>query len=105
MLGWINQSIEAFITQTFGAEKWLEVIARAEVNPNWVSTQQGHHHCCTVTAHDSPPGVDSRVASHVRFPTFDCRCPTALTVTRSPMSALLLLAGCSPNSSLQEHQL
>jgi hypothetical protein len=104
MLGWINQSIEAFITQTFGADEWLEVVARAEVNPNWVSTQQGHHHC-TVTAHDLLPGVESRVASHVRFHTFDCRCPTAPTVTRSPMSALLQLAGFSLRSSLQEHQL
>jgi hypothetical protein len=40
MLGWINQSIEAFITQTFGADKWLEVVAGAEVSPNWVSSKR-----------------------------------------------------------------
>lgn len=56
MLGWINQSIESFITQTFGADKWLEVVAGAEVNPNWVSKQHAHQRCC-VTLYDSLPGV------------------------------------------------
>lgn len=40
MLGWINQSIRAFITDTFGAGKWDEVLAAAGMAPNldWVSS-------------------------------------------------------------------
>ena len=38
MLGWINQSIESFITETFGADKWQAVLASSGVHKNWVST-------------------------------------------------------------------
>lgn len=37
MLGWINQSIQSFITDTFGEDKWLEVVRQSGVSPNWVS--------------------------------------------------------------------
>ena len=38
MLGWINISIEAFITDVFGREKWEQVVKTAAVETNWVST-------------------------------------------------------------------
>jgi guanylate cyclase soluble subunit beta len=38
MLGWINLSIEAFITDTFGRAKWNEVVALSGVHTNWVSS-------------------------------------------------------------------
>lgn len=38
MLGWVNQSVEAFITDTFGVEAWLKVVEASGVHPNWVSS-------------------------------------------------------------------
>ena len=38
MIGWINLSIEHFITETFGLEIWKEVIAKSEIDPNWISS-------------------------------------------------------------------
>jgi len=40
MLGWINQSIRAFICDTFGAEQWDQVLAAAGMpnNQDWVSS-------------------------------------------------------------------
>ncbi len=38
MLGWINISIEAFIVEAFGRDRWEQVIKAAGVETNWVST-------------------------------------------------------------------
>jgi len=38
MLGWINQSIKAFVTDTFGAEAWRDVVASAGTRTDWVSS-------------------------------------------------------------------
>lgn len=37
MLGWLNLSIEAFVTENFGADKWKEVVAAVGCNTNWVT--------------------------------------------------------------------
>lgn len=38
MLGWINQSIEAFVTDTFGAEAWRDIVAASGARTDWVSS-------------------------------------------------------------------
>lgn len=38
MLGWINLSIESFVTDTFGAEAWQQILAASGVHKNWVSS-------------------------------------------------------------------
>jgi len=38
MLGWINQSVEAFITESFGEDKWLRVLEASGVNYPWLSS-------------------------------------------------------------------
>lgn len=38
MLGWINLSIEEFIRETFGEEKWQQVLKVSGVHRNWVSS-------------------------------------------------------------------
>lgn len=38
MLGWINISIASFICDTFGVDKWEEVVATAGVSTNWAAT-------------------------------------------------------------------
>ncbi|KAF8066284.1 Gucy1b1 [Scenedesmus sp. PABB004] len=38
MLGWINLSVQAFITDTFGADKWEEVLTASQVPATWVSS-------------------------------------------------------------------
>jgi guanylate cyclase soluble subunit beta len=38
MIGWINLSIEEFITESFGADKWKEVLEKSKVDSNWVSS-------------------------------------------------------------------
>lgn len=38
MLGWINISIKAFICDTFGADKWEQVVTASGVSENWASS-------------------------------------------------------------------
>lgn len=38
MLGWINLSIESFIVDTFGADKWDQILKASGVHKNWVSS-------------------------------------------------------------------
>ena len=38
MIGWINQSVQAFITDSFGEEKWNEILLASKVSFPWVST-------------------------------------------------------------------
>ena len=38
MLGWINQSIEAFVTDTFGPEAWRDIVAACGARTDWVSS-------------------------------------------------------------------
>jgi guanylate cyclase soluble subunit beta len=38
MIGWINLSIEHFITESFGLDKWKEVVEKSEIDPNWISS-------------------------------------------------------------------
>ncbi len=38
MIGWINLSMEEFITESFGAGKWKEVLEKSKVVPNWISS-------------------------------------------------------------------
>ena len=38
MIGWINLSVQAFITSKFGEEAWLKVIDESKVVPQWIST-------------------------------------------------------------------
>lgn len=35
----INLSVEAFITDTFGRDKWVEIVAAAHADTNWVSKE------------------------------------------------------------------
>ena len=38
MIGWINQSVEAFIKDSFGEDKWLTILAESGVSYPWVSS-------------------------------------------------------------------
>jgi len=38
MIGWINQSVQSFITDTFGEEKWLQILSESGVEFPWVSS-------------------------------------------------------------------
>lgn len=38
MLGWINLSVQSFITTVYGADKWDQVVAAAGVSTNWVQS-------------------------------------------------------------------
>jgi len=38
MLGWINLSIESFVVDTFGADKWEVILKNSGVHKNWVSS-------------------------------------------------------------------
>ena len=38
MLGWINSRLKAFVVEKFGEEAWRQVVEKANVDDNWVST-------------------------------------------------------------------
>lgn len=38
MLGWINLSIESFVTDTFGADAWAAILGASGAHANWVSS-------------------------------------------------------------------
>lgn len=38
MIGWLNNSVEWFIRDSFGEEKWLQILDESKVAYPWVSS-------------------------------------------------------------------
>ena len=38
MIGWINQSVQGFITDTFGEDKWFQILEESGVEFPWISS-------------------------------------------------------------------